>query len=215
MKLDNWSKEELINKSFLQLINRDRFKNYLKKVPHKKFDPDMAVVIKIKLGEFDEGTAMCVVNDAVLKYCGLTFEEMYEFANENTEHMMDTAYSQKMWDVISDAIPELESEPTQRPIYIVTAHTAQEFYGGGTILLYPEKIYRAIGEHGPGMYYVIPSSIHEILMMPMNDCPMTAEEILAMQRSVNTNTNAVEPNEVLSQHLFKFDTATRKLQVVL
>ena len=59
-----------------------------------------------------------------------------------------------------------------------------------------------------GDFYVLPSSIHEVMIVPKST-GRSLEELELMVRSVNSS--EVEPDEVLSDHVYEYDAKEHEL----
>ena len=62
-----------------------------------------------------------------------------------------------------------------------------------------------------GGYYVIPSSVHEMIIVPMTES-ITRKELDQMVKEVNEN--VVDPEEILSDHVYIYDAGKEVLQWV-
>ena len=60
-------------------------------------------------------------------------------------------------------------------------------------------------------YYVIPSSIHELLLVPDEKKPGMADEIAAMVDSVNRT--QVAEDEILSFHVYRYDREREQMSI--
>ena len=87
--------------------------------------------------------------------------------------------------------------------------TTEDGVLGAAALYYPE-MQRRIGEIVGGDYFVLPSSVHEVLIMP-DDGRMSAKELAAMVRDINEN--EVRPDERLGNKVLHYRTDLQKLQV--
>ena len=93
--------------------------------------------------------------------------------------------------------------PYLPPIYVATN---QDRINGFSVLLYPgilESLQKRMGD-----YYIIPSSIHEALIIPrkMDIPPM---ELCEMVREINQT--EVAPQERLSDNIYYYDQTTRQI----
>ena len=80
---------------------------------------------------------------------------------------------------------------------------------GASAYFYPgmkEKIAEVIG----GNYYVLPSSVHEVLILPEHGA-MSAKELGQMVKSINET--EVAPKDRLCNRVFRYDSQTRELSI--
>lgn len=84
----------------------------------------------------------------------------------------------------------------------------QRRVNGATVLLYPE-ILETVGKRFGGGYYIIPSSIHEVLLLKEN--PGENEEKLN-EMVWEVNQAVVAPEEVLSNHVYYYSPSKHKIE---
>lgn len=92
------------------------------------------------------------------------------------------------------------------PIYIAT--NANNLYGS-CCLLY-ENALEIFAEMIGRNYYILPSSLHEILLVPEDD-DANAAVLTAMVQDVNIT--SLCPDEILSNHIYYYDQSRKKLIV--
>lgn len=84
------------------------------------------------------------------------------------------------------------------PMYVLTNKDAK--YGAGNIII--PKIRRNILNRFHGNdFYVLPSSIHEVILLPSDRITMSEEDLINMVRSINRSQVAVPDR--LSDHVYK------------
>ena len=118
---------------------------------------------------------------------------------------MGTGESVNLFD--GDHIPLKEGPVEEETLFILT--NKEKVNGAGLILnqTVQEKIADIVG----GNYYVLPSSIHEVLIMPdVHDRGLAgAVQLTQMVRSINETT--VAPEDVLSDRVEYYDGESRRL----
>ena len=72
--------------------------------------------------------------------------------------------------------------------------------------IYRNKFTLSIGTN----YYILPSSLHEILLVPEDD-DANAAVLTAMVQDVNIT--SLSPDEILSNHVYYYDQSRKKLIV--
>ena len=175
----------------LRAINFEANKSYLKDKPFKQVY-DLALI-----GFIDFGDRRGVVTNALLQSLGISFEEFYEAALDNIRAETKVV---PIVELLNSLIGEDEDflQPVSDddcPLYVVGDGCHPE----ATALLgdqeWLEKQHEKIGD-----FYIIPSSVNELLISP---AVLSAEEILPMVAMVNSG--CVAPEEVLSNNIYKFD----------
>lgn len=178
----------------LRAINIEANKSYLKDKPYKQVY-DLALIGFIDFGRNRRG----VVTNAILQSLGISFDEFYEAALDNIRAETKVV---PITEILNGLIGEDEDflQPVSDgdcPLYVVGDGCHPE----ATALLgdqeWLEKQHEKVGD-----FYIIPSSINELLI---SQAVMPAEEILSMVGMVNSG--CVAPEEVLSNNIYKFDGA--------
>ena len=129
---------------------------------------------------------------------GFTEEQLFEAAMVNTPRMYPKSIKR-----LADAMAEISAafgdpfkEQANIPMYTVTT---EEYHRSAGAILYPgvlEELKEIIG----GDFYILPSSIHETIVMPTDS--FTDEYCTEMVRKVNQV--ALEPNERLSNSAYRY-----------
>lgn len=92
------------------------------------------------------------------------------------------------------------------PLYIVT--NKSKTFGAASLLL--PHIMEKIGEF-LGSFYVLPSSIHEVLVIPASSA-METSELIGMVRQINET--ELLPEEVLSDNIYLYDKDEKTFSVI-
>lgn len=140
---------------------------------------DLLITFRI-LVSMDKGTAVSIpVTDGVLEEMGCTVEELYRMAQENTKRIFPP--------FIGDMV-----------MFKVLTNT--EGLKGAGVILY-DDIMDTIRQEVEGDFYLIPSSIHEWLIIP-DDGDVDEAGLGEMIREVNRDT--VAPEDRLSDHPYRY-----------
>ena len=119
-----------------------------------------------------------MVNDGVMNILGMTEDELFKNARENTRlTVMDMACALREMGM---PIPEDEKSP------FCVASNPKRYFGAGIALA--DTSY--LREHGKDMY-IIPSSVHEVLYLDTDD-ELNASVLSGMVQDVNSGTVAEE-----------------------
>ncbi len=205
----NVMKERIIYK----LVNFDRNRELLKEAPHRKI-LDLAVVYEYFLGMDGKCGASILVRNDHMETWGVTADELYAAAFSNTPKLMGcNFYSMKevrlgimgSGAVGPDGIENLPSreelEKDIFPMYVLT--NRYRLHGAGCIIY--KGLLKKIAEIWDCDICIIPSSIHETILMPMSAVG-SCEAISKMVREVNQT--QVSPEEILSDHVYQFSRKT-------
>lgn len=190
------------DKIIYRLIGRKENQGLLKEIPHKEY-LDLAVVYYALL-EVDEcGMASMMVRNEHMTLWKVTEEELYYLACKNTQELLPYEFA-PMRSVIEELLGlEPEGIPTEK-MYILSNHMRSY---GAAALIYPEQL-RKIAEEVGENYYVLPSSVHETIIVAESESP-DKEELCSLIKEINET--QVEAEEVLSDHAYYYDCSTGKL----
>jgi len=199
------------DKVMIKLINYERNVEGLKQTPHIKM-MDLAIVFYI-LWENDYGQQLSsVVRDSHMSLWNVGMKELYEAAYKNTLERLSVSV-RSMKEVIQDIYfnmqdrgdvdPEVEQQylndldEKDYPMYVISNKAK---FLGASIIIYDEVL-RYMYEKLEGDYYILPSSIHEVIMVSKTD--LSEEDMKKMVMEINEN--EVDYREVLSDNVYKFD----------
>ena len=184
-----------------KLINAERNAELLERgIPHRKL-LDLAIVYYIFLDANDDRMYTTIITDALLKYWNVTEEVLYDLAMSNMEKKLPAKVSRLEAVLFGDESEEDEmlfTEDSQYPELLLMTNSYNVH--GAITVLYP-GILQEIADRNHTDLVVLPSSVHEILIMK-DDGKMTREEIDRMIQSINDE--SVRRDEVLADHAYVF-----------
>lgn len=186
------------DKIVAKLINTEQNKEYLEDKPHLNF-ADLSAVYYINLGSDSCGSMSTVITEGLLSQYGLAVNELHEVAIQN---MGPKARFCSMFEVLSEMMgantPE-ELQPADNMMFVLTNDSK---INGAAMLLCPSTMDKIAEQVGSSSYYILPSSIHETIVVPFND-GMNVEELKNMVHEVNST--QVAADEVLSDNIYIYD----------
>lgn len=181
-----------------KLINTDQNKEYLADKPHTDI-ADLSAVYYINLGSDSCGSMTTVINDALLSQYGISVSELHEIAVQNME---PKARFCSMFEVLSElmsgSFPPDELCQADNMMYVLTNESK---LNGAAVLLCPDTMDR-VAEQVGSSFYILPSSISEILVVPFND-GLEVDQLKNMVHEVNST--QVAPDEILSDSVYIYD----------
>lgn len=169
------------NRLFICTINTER--NPLVRTEKIAGDIGNAVYLRSPM---KGGVARIQVNDDLLNAWGKTFEEVCAAAKENTEADEINIFTLGSM---------LSAEDTYTSTWVVTNNSGLDGFAQATV--HSKEIRDKVGDR----FYIIPSSIHEALVMPCSD-QVDPEALRAIIRSVNST--MVSEEDFLSDELFVY-----------
>lgn len=199
--------ESVKSRLYVTVLNRDNNQNYLRDAVHKDIpDTDITAVVRVLCENRKEiGTASFLVKENMLEMWGISEEALCAQALKNTESL----FKPEMFNIMAVLSGCDEEEEKSRALlpyeqYILTNDAKMN---GATVMLYPNLL-QEIGEATGSNFFVLPSSIHELILVKDNG-EMNAEELQRMVMTINRT--QVDPEEVLSDEVYCYDYEQQKL----
>lgn len=214
-------KDYILNNVQPAMENINSYKPKSSLVPtDNRFTKDMkgvAVIPYLPLMEDKDGRASAVITYDVLDHFGIGVQELYDNAYENLNAesskiraLSDVLMNATLEGIIGDGEDyciqpeELSNEPGD--LYYVTNKSAFR----GAMSIFSNDTYKRIGK-AIGDYYIIPSSIHELLIVSAGS--IEASFIADMVKSVNAS-GIVADKDILCDDIFKYDSDSKKVVTV-
>lgn len=208
--------ENISGRIVYKLVNTGQNRELLEDIPHMEF-LDLSIVFQCLVEDEPDSTASVLVYNLHLKIWGITAEDLYMDAVRNTPRLMGYEFK-SMKDVLLEI---MESEPEGKsgseacmaeiedavPMYVLSNRHRIE---GAACILYPALLRDICGKL-ESSFYVIPSSVHEVLILPADNTDESGK-IRAMIKEVNDT--QVAPEEILSYSLYYYDKKGRRLNIV-
>ncbi len=182
---------------YFKAVNRERNRELLSEVPYKEF-LDLALVPYVLIGATPMGSATAVVRRNMLNLWGVTEETLLQDTNLNM--VKNAAYTlTRIEDIISDMLPKDENIPCsdETQMYVLL-NPGKNF---AAALMSMEHVMEKIAEDLNADLIVLPSSIHEVIILPAHGMTELTK-LNEMVKSVNETT--VSREEVLSDHAYLY-----------
>lgn len=193
----------------MQAINRDRNEGILKNVPHRIIE-DLAIVYRFDLGNGPGGRFSTLITNNLLKAYGITPDQLHADAIEAAQKTMKysiLSMNEVLERIQMETLGHIVEEPIAwNPMHVAT--TENSCFGAGIIAI-PDFLEDA-AEKMHGDFYVLPSSIHEIILIPAN-CGVDASELREMVCDVNTA--EVSEEEKLSDNVYFYRAADHSFKI--
>lgn len=198
------------------LINTERNRKLLEDLPHMDF-MDLSVVFQCMMASDDYGTAAIRIHNVHMKLWDVTVNDLFKAAQKNTPCLM--GYELKsMKDVLLEIMESEQQEEADCDTYIAEIGNAVPMYvlsnryriDGAACILYPTLPAR-ICNRLESSFYIIPSSIHELLILP-SDNTDDSDKIREMIKEINDT--QVSAEEILSYSLYFYEREENRLYIV-
>lgn len=193
--------EQVKSKVVFKLINKERNGNLLNGLPYQEV-LDLAMVFYLTLYD---GKATMLIENKHMKLWNVEVEELESIALENTPRIFPARFCPL--DEVFEEITGGEMEKGGK-LHIVTNNT--KMLGAG-VILYP-KMLEKIAEWFQTDFYIIPSSIHEMLIWPRDE--ETEKDVENFTEIIHViNTTQLEPEEILGDGVYLYSMKNGKLML--
>jgi hypothetical protein len=209
--------DKVKDKLFIRVSNADTNRDTLENAPHM-IQEDLAVTyhVVVNIGESDIASMM-VTNQLLEKY-GITQEQLHADAMKSSpvlfpakvESMSDVMKRMMMADMQSSGMSQEEMDAILQDVPMIdespmTVVTNDRTVNGAAVIFYPDQMDR-IAEKLEGDFFILPSSVHECLVIPDNG-EFDFKELCNMVKEVNET--QVKPSERLSDDVYHYDSKDR------
>lgn len=191
------------NKIMFKVIHYERNLSLFEKVPYIKWN-DLAIVFYFIMKIERIGTGTVLIQKDHMKAWGVSADDLYKAAMVNMKRDMEEELI-SLQRLIAKTKQEDEEDLQTKcdleanvPMYVLT--NKEKMFGAAT-MLYSEKI-RELSKSLDDSLFVIPSSVHELILVPQKD----VENVAWMKRVIQEiNRTELDQEEVLSDSLYYYD----------
>lgn len=180
-------------KIYFKIVNRDMNEKVVKNFPHRDF-LDLVILYYVRVKLWNDFVTI-PIGPKELSNWNVTEHDLWEQSNKNMEK--DIVF-RSMSEVIAQNIPSDCRQEIDNLDMDILRNSRENLLGAGVIAL--PRMADILSERYHHDVYLIPSSIHEWIIY--KDMSADVEELQEMIQSVNDN--EVLPQEVLSDHPYKF-----------
>ena len=197
-----------------QLVNTEQNKALLEDAPNRAFQ-DLSIIYRWVVKVEDSGIQSTVVHNSLAKQLGMSEDEMFKAAVENTRRIFPPSI-RNMNEVIRDMFmkdgmpPEIAEMmigeiPPEQSMYVISN---EQGINGAISMLYEDKLH-SLAEDLETDLYIMPSSVHEVIAVSSN--MGDPNELAQMVAEINMDQVSLE--ERLSNQVYHYDKDLRKLSL--
>lgn len=200
--------DKIKDKIQAKLVNKSRNDEYLADKPFTEV-ADLAAIYYIELDKSVHGNASVVITNNMLDIFGITVSELHNIALNNMHHCKEARFltmAEVLKELMHDSVGELDfAEPS---LYVLTN---SEKVNGAALLLDAETMDRISDKIGKS-FLILPSSVHETIFVPAS---ITESQDLSslVEMVVQINGSEVQPEEVLSDHVYRYNYTNHSLEI--
>lgn len=202
----------------VKVINTRSNRQMLTELPHREIeDLSLTYLLKIPLEETG-GIGNIQITNTLFKQWNISEEELYQNAVENAQKK-EAPVLQSILSLVeevesgkdeSENILEKNNIPENlmlEPMFILSN---KEKSFGASVMVYPEVMDK-VSQLYPEGFYIIPSSIHELLIAP-KDIERNAKELGELVREINGE--MIEKKDILSDRVYEYDKEQGKIRQI-
>lgn len=199
--------ENVKRRIIYHLVNREKNKELLSDIPHEEF-LDLAICFYYNYESPEIGDGVILIHNSHLDMWNVSCQELRRLADFNTPKLMPAELCSMNEAIATLGEGDLEDtslEDTSKFLYVLSN---KKHCMGAAAILYP-GILREIARRLGGNFYILPSSIHETILMKDNGRCSSEKlhEIIA-----DINRSQLREEEVLSDYAYFYDAATGKVK---
>ena len=169
------------------------------------YDIDKYVRVLVDLPDNNDSMASVAINYTMLEQYGISADELFDQALKcsHGQYVIND-----MKDVLEQMLGEVPSDLNGIDSRMIVLTTKNKIHGASAI--FDNQILSQLAQNlGNKDFYILPSSIHEIIAVPVSD-DVNAQYLRSMVKEVNNN--EVSKEERLSYSVFYYDVDADKVR---
>lgn len=186
--------EQVKERIVFQLVNYDKNQELLKQIPHIPY-LNLAIIFKCMVYSDMTGNASILIHNQHMERWNINTAQLLELAKQNTPKLLPCTL-RSLESLLGSST--LLTIPGQYPMYILTNELKLH---GASCILYPNLL-KELSKHTDSSFYILPSSIHEVLLLPACDKD-SIQELSCLVKEVNCT--QVSDTEILSDNAYYYD----------
>lgn len=209
--------ENVQDKIIPRIVGMEENEELLANRPHALMD-DLAVIYAVDLGSNDNGSMSVPITNHLMENWKVSQKTLHEAALANMGELTPSTFK-TMNEIMKEMmLPDMVEQmggdreaaeamieamiPDEERMYVLT--NEQKLNGAAAIL--DDKMMDQIREKVGDEFFILPSSTHEVLIVPA-EAGIELEALESMVQEVNAT--QVAPQDRLSDHVYQYDAETR------
>ena len=190
-----FTREFVENRTVIRLLSRERNEELLQNLVSRPFlDLALTYAMIVPYPGDPRETGMVAVSKDLLRDTGLTEEELYAHARDNSARLLGPEIL-GMDELLREGSVSAELSGNSVPCIYVATNRLRRY--GAAVMAYSDGISKLSQELGCDLV-ILPSSVHELILYPY--CGQNPEDLKLLVQSVNES--EVRPDEVLSDSVY-------------
>ena len=195
-----------------RLVNYERNEELLTSCPYLPFC-DLAITFRWLVHSDSSGIASALITNKEMELWNITLEELYQTASINTRRLFP-ATIQPIQQLLSEYLDKdadiqelLDQTPDELQLFILSN---EPLINGSTSMIY-DGILADFAKKIKKDLYILPSSIHEVLLMPATK---EIEEQALLNLVRDANRTVVGLPDILSDSIYRFDSKHNRIIMI-
>lgn len=195
-----------------RLVNYERNEELLTSCPYLPFC-DLAITFRWLVHSDSSGIASALITNKEMELWNITLEELYQTASINTRRLFP-ATIQPIQQLLSEYLDKdadiqelLDQTPDELQLFILSNEPR---INGSTSMIY-DGILADFAKKIKKDLYILPSSIHEVLLMPATK---EIEEQALLNLVQDANRTVVGLPDILSDSIYRFDSKHNRIIMI-
>lgn len=186
----------------MRLVHYDKNQEILQEAPHLKI-LDLAITFRWLAYQDEVGVSTALITNREMEAWDRDVEQLYELGMENTPKFFP-ARLRTMREVLRDYIDIGEDGGE---VYILTNQIGIH----GAICMLYESVLERFGRRIEGDFFILPSSIHEVILVPVTQY-LKKEDLYQLVRQANNS--IVSAEEVLSDSVYLYERQKHRISIL-
>lgn len=199
--------EKIKNNLQGRMVNTELNHELLEKIPHREF-LDLSIIYCVDVRGLGEHNASVKINNQHMKAWNVQESDLFEQMIINMEK--DEGYLATISDVIREYLAPENAETFQmadQEMMYILSNKEKAF---GSIKILDQQLLKKAASILGRNFYLLPSSVHESILVKEDD-DTNPNELAEMVAEVNEI--AVEAEDILSYHVYRYDSLTGTLTI--
>lgn len=200
------TKEKILSGVVFKVVSKEQNNELLKNVPHEKL-LNLAIVYCARVYRDGDNLGTFTVSNEIMEMKGIEEQELRKAAAENTAN--DGYMVSRLSDIVRGMTGIAEDEmEDDSDIPILVLSNANKTFGAAALCVQAilEETSRICG----GDFYILPSSVHELLTLPVRE-EYKVDELKEMVTQVNES--EVLPEDFLSENVYIYRSETGRIEI--
>ena len=157
MDLSDYS--EMKKSLFIDLVGSKQNQGMLAEAPHTDFE-DLSMVYRIRVPVGEDSFGSVLISNSMLERFGVDKEQLHQDALENAPQIRPATVRS-----MGSVLGMLGAPPGEDSTLLVL--TTEDMFKGAAALFYPDMM-QSCSRMLKQDYFILPSSVHEVLLLPDN-----------------------------------------------